>query len=161
MFIWALPKLRLGPLLFSGTFCNGHFAFKMNILTVTLVKHDSGWYSDGNHGKYWWNMMKFRCLSNGLCSLKNCHKPFGQGFRLPTHLGNAQIDTYFLIVGLPLNLYCKKIWIQSFSIHQHVVKCFGQNNWNVNDPRAELQNIRALVTFSRPCLHCFPDGLLI
>ena len=118
------------------------------------------WYSDGNHGKYWWNMMKFRCLSNGLCSLKNCHKPFGQGFRLPTHLGNAQIDTYFLIVGLPLNLYCKKIWIQSFSIHQHVVKCFGQNNWNVNDPRAELQNIRALVTFSRPCLHCFPDGLL-
>ena len=33
-------------------------------------------------------------------------------------------------------------------------------NWNVKDPRAELQNIRALVTFSRPCLHCFPNGLL-
>ena len=27
-----------------------------------------GWYSDGNHGKYWWNMMKIRCPSNGLYS---------------------------------------------------------------------------------------------
>ena len=29
----------------------------MNILTVTIVKRDSGRYSDGNDGKYWCNIM--------------------------------------------------------------------------------------------------------
>ena len=37
-------------------------------------------YSDGNHVKYWWNMIKIRCLRNCLYLLKNCHKPFGQRF---------------------------------------------------------------------------------
>ena len=31
-------------------------------------------YSDWNQGKYWWNMIKIRWLSNGFCSVKNCHK---------------------------------------------------------------------------------------
>ena len=53
------------------------------------------WYSDWNQGKYWRNMMKIRWLSNGLYSLKNCHKQFGQAFRplplLDNSLGGAPL----------------------------------------------------------------------
>ena len=41
-------------------------------------------------------MMKIRWLSNGLYSLKNCHKQFGQAFQPPPpFLGNAQIYMVF------------------------------------------------------------------
>ena len=36
------------------------------------------WNSDKILGKFWWNMMKIRWLSDGLHSLKKCHKQFGQ-----------------------------------------------------------------------------------
>ena len=58
------------------------------------------WYSDGYHGKYWWNMMKIRCLSNGLYSLKNRHKPFGKMFRPP--FGQCPNKPAFFSMGLPL-----------------------------------------------------------
>ena len=60
------------------------------------------WYSDWNQGKYWWNMMKIRWLSYGLYSLKNCHKQFGQAFRPPPFLGNAQIYMVFFLGGASL-----------------------------------------------------------
>ena len=77
-----------------------------NILTVTMVKNQKmilRWHSDGNHGKYWWNMMKIRFLSitlNGLCSLKNCHKPFG--FRPSRPFGQCPRRQEFSYRGAPL-----------------------------------------------------------
>ena len=38
------------------------------------------WHFDGNH---WQNVMKIKCPSIGLYSLKNCHKPTGIGFNPP------------------------------------------------------------------------------
>ena len=55
------------------------------------------WYSDWNQGKYWWNMMKIRWLSNGLYSLKNCHKQFGQAFRPPPPFWAMPKFTRFLL----------------------------------------------------------------
>ena len=54
-------------------------------------------------------MMKIRWLSNGLYSLKNCHKQFGQAFRPPPFLGNAQIYTVFIWQGLPLCVWYVKM----------------------------------------------------
>ena len=45
-------------------------------------------------------MMKIRWLSNGLYSLKNCHKKIEQAFRPPL-LDDAQIHTFFLGWGFP------------------------------------------------------------
>ena len=39
------------------------------------------WNFDGNHSKYWYNMMKINCHSIGLYSLKNCRNSFGKRFR--------------------------------------------------------------------------------
>ena len=58
-------------------------------------------YADGNHGKYWCNMMKIRCLSNSLYSLMNCHKQFGRSaqyvrvffFNFPIYIFSGRFDT--------------------------------------------------------------------
>ena len=47
-------------------------------------------------------MMKIRWLSNGLYSLKNCHKQFGQAFRPPPPFGQCPNLHGFFWVGLPL-----------------------------------------------------------
>ena len=62
-------------------------------------------YSEGNQGRYWWNMMKIRCLSNGLYSLKNCHKQFGQAF-WPPHPPFGQCPNLhgFFLAGASLTL---------------------------------------------------------
>ena len=61
------------------------------------------WCSDGNQGKYWWNMMKIRWLSYGLYSLKNCHKQFGQAFRPPPPFGQCPNLHGFFLGGASLS----------------------------------------------------------
>ena len=41
-------------------------------------------------------MMKIRWLSNGLYSLKNCHKQFGQAFRPPPFWAMPKFTWFFL-----------------------------------------------------------------
>ena len=69
---------------------------KMNILTVTIVKIILRWYSDGNHGKYWWYMFKIDASVMAYINWRTAtNSP------PPPHLGNAQINTYFLSWGSP------------------------------------------------------------
>ena len=48
-------------------------------------------------------MMKIRWLSNGLYSLKNCHKQFGQAFRPPPPFWAMPKFTRFFLGGASLS----------------------------------------------------------
>ena len=74
---------------------------KMNILTVTIVKIILRWYSDGNHGKYWWYMFKIDASVMAYINWRTAtNSP-------PPSFGQCPNKHVFFVLGLPLS---RAVW---------------------------------------------------
>ena len=88
--------------------------------------------------------MQMRCLSSGIYSLKNCHKPFGIGFQHPL-TAKFCMNAHRFFVGLP--------WLPPLEFNGPLA-CYVASS-NLLKVALYYWQQKMLVTYSRSTVSCF------